>query len=391
MEDCEGWWLSSCYRRSIQYNLHNTYQGLQRLVFVQLWFNGRGTGGSNQVPWVRFLTTAGIHFPLFLPCKNYTVCFFLTYTDTRTPPATSPQNPSAVVIAQRSVQRIKGKFSMLVTKSRRKLQSRKVDVDDVQTFLVTLYSSPNSKDGSDTVTVVVESARNLSEIFRAVSRYGLWDYLNYYLLQDMIEEFAHDDDELNRMMQQYQKDLTGHILTLQIQTYLDATHDELPLVSTNDSENSDDETIPAFPPEQKYKCFKKLTGKIKANVTDHTLKYIIDLWRSLTNQFALPRPAVILHNIAEGCIAITWLIPVNLVKHIIKMAQETANMFAEEQILRVTLEKRYIYPMETRLSSEPTLLETKPSRLQNEPCLLETETTALKRKVCCMHVGVCEK
>ena len=309
------------------------------------------------------------------------------HTDIRIPPSTSPQSPSAAVIAQRSVQRIKGKFSILVTKSSRRLQSRKVPVDDVQTFLVTLYSSPNTKDGSDTVTVVIESARNLGEIFRALSRYGLWDYLNYYLLQDMIEEFAHDDDELNGMMEQYQKDLTGHILTLKIQTYLDAIHDELPLVSTNDS---DGETIPSLPPEQKYKLFKKLTGKIKAKVTDHTLNYVIDLWRSLTSQFVLPRPAMILHNIAEGCIGITWLIPVNLVKHIMRMAQQTANMFAKEQILTMTLENQCIYPMDTELVSDPTLLETKPSRLQNKPHLLETETTALKRKVCCMHESVCE-
>ena len=334
--------------------------------------------------------TVGIHFLLILPHKNYRVCF-LTYADTTTSPTTSPQNPSAVVIAQRSVQKIKGKFSMLVTKSCRKLQSRKVDIDDVQTFLVTLYSSPNSKDGSDIVTVVVESARNLSEIFRTLSRYGLWDYLNYYLLQDMIEEFAHDDDELNGMMEGYQKDLTGHILTLQIQTYLDATRNELPLVSTNDNENSDDETIPALSPEQKYKLFKKLQGKVKVSVTDHTLNYVIDLWQSLTNQFTLPRPAMILHDIAEGCIDITWLIPANLVKHIMRMVQENANMFAEEQILRVILENQCIYPMKTVLSSEPTVLETEPSQLQKEPHLLETETTALKRKVCCMHVGVCEK
>ena len=282
-------------------------------------------------------------------------------------------------------------FNIGDKKLHKAIQSRRVRVDDVQTFLVTLYSSPNSKDGSDTVTVVVESARNLSEIFRALSRYGLWDYLNYYLLQDMIEGFAHDDNELNGMMEQYQKDLTGHILTLKIQTYLDATHDELPLVSTNDSENSDDETIPALPPEQKYKLFKKLRGKIKANVTDHTLNYVVDLWHSLANQFALPQPAMILHDIAEGCIGITWLIPANLVKHIMRMAQETANMFAEEQILTVTLENQCIYPMDTELASDPTLLETEPSRLQNKPRLLETETTALKRKVCCMHERVCER
>ena len=86
-----------------------------------------------------------------------------------------------------------------------------------------MYSSHDSKDGSDTVTTVVECAKNLDEIFRALSKHGLWDYLNYYLLQNIIEEFAGDDDELNGMMEQYQEALTGYILTLWIQTYLEAT------------------------------------------------------------------------------------------------------------------------------------------------------------------------
>ena len=108
---------------------------------------------------------------------------------------------------------------------------------------------------------------------------------------------------------------------------------------------------------------------------------------------------MILHNIAEGCIGITWLIPANLVTHITRMARETANMFAEEQILMVMLEKQCIYPMETELASEPRPLETEPfllqtkprplesesSSLQSEPRPLESETIALKRKVCCLE------
>ena len=337
-------------------------------------------------------------------------------TCTATPPPTSPRSPITVAVAKRNVQMIKGKFSILVTKSRRKLQSRKINVDDVQMFLITLYSSPDSKDGSDTVTAVVECARSLDEIFRALSKHRLWDYINYYLLQSIIEQFADDDDELKQMMEQYQKDLTGHVLTLRIQTYLDATHFEYPIAMSDSEISADEEIITSLPPQQKHEFFKKLTTKYKVNVTDHTLSYIIDLWRSLANQLALPRPAMILHDIAEGSIGITWLIPANLVKHITQMAQETTNMFAEENVLSVTLEERSIYPLETELVSEPTLLETEPSLLQSEPrpleteatapkrkvCYmepsllqskprpLETETTAPKRKVCCMHVGVCE-
>ena len=303
---------------------------------------------------------------------------FLTCIATGTPPPTSPQNPITVAVAKRNIQMIKGKFSTLVTKSRRKLQSRKIDVDDVQMFLITLYSSPESEDGSDTVTTVVESARSLDEIFRVLSKHRLWDYINYYLLQSIIEEFADDDDELNGMMEQYQEDLTGYILTLRIQTYLEAQRS----IATSDSDNSTaaDEKVATLPP---HKLFKKLTVKCNVNVTNHTLGYVNDLWRSLAKQFALPQPAMILHDIAEGCIGITWLIPANLVEHVTQMARETTNMFAEENVLRVMLDEQCIYSMET----EPPLPETKPPLQEIEPPGMESE----KRKVCCMHVGVCEE
>ena len=284
--------------------------------------------------------------------------FCSTCVDTRTPSATTAKNQSAelVAIAARNNRKIEAKFSKLVMKSRKRLQSKEVNVEDVQDFLIIMYSSPNSRDGSDTVTTVLESAESLDEIFRALSKYKVWDYLNYYLLQSINEEFASDDDELNGMMEQYQRDLTGHVLTQKIQTYLDAN--KYP-VATSDSESSADENITSLPPKQKHKLYKKLSVEVKAKITDHSVKYVYDLWQSLANQFALPRPAMILHSIAEGCICIMWLIPANLVTHITRMAQETANMFAKLHILKVMLEEHCIYPMETELETEPCPPETK--------------------------------
>ena len=89
-----------------------------------------------------------------------------------------------------------------------------------------------------------------------------------------------------------------------------------------------------------------------------------ELWRSLANQFLLPQLAFVLKKIAKGCIGITWLIPVNLVKHITRMAQETSSEFAKNYILKVTLEEQCIYPMST------------------EPTIQETEAVAVKTKVC---------
>ena len=301
-----------------------------------------------------------------LSCSR--VCF-ISLTDTGIPPASSPQNSSTVTvaIAKRNIQKIQAKFAMLVTKSCKRLQSRKVEIEDMKTFLVTVYSTPESTDGNETVTTVIESAKTLDETFRALSKYKLWDYLNYYLLQSIIEEFASDDDELNGMMKQYQKDLTGFFLAVQIQVYLDATQYKHP-IPASDSDNSDDEIAASLPQKQKNKLFKKLTVKAEGNVTEYTLNYVIDLWQSLTHQFALPQLAMILHNIAKGCIGITWLIPANLDIHITEMTRRTAKMFSRKHVISVLMEDQYIYPM-------------------SESTSLESETAAPMRKV--SYVGIC--
>ena len=203
-----------------------------------------------------------------------------------------------IAIARYNNRKIKGKFSMLVTKSRTRLQSREISIEDVQTFLVMMYSTPNSRDGSDMVTTVVASARSLNEIFHALSKHKLWDYLNYYLLQAIIEEFASDDKELNDMMKQYQEDLTGHILTLKIQTYLETTSNKHP-VAMSESDNLAD--LKSLPPQQKLKLFKRLSVMVDANITEASLRYVYDLWRSLAVQFELPQLSVILYDIAQVC------------------------------------------------------------------------------------------
>ena len=149
------------------------------------------------------------------------------------------------------------------------------------------------------ITTVVESANTLDKIFRALSEYGFWDYLNYYLLQEIIEEFASDDAELNDMMEQYPNDLTGYVLTMYIQGYLDATHFQHP-IAASESETFGNADVLALPPEQKHKLYKKLSVICDANVNDHIIKYVIDLWQSLRKQFELPPLEMILHEIAEG-------------------------------------------------------------------------------------------
>ena len=135
-----------------------------------------------------------------------------------------------------------------------------------------MCSSCNSRDGSETVATNIESAKDLDKIFRVLSKNGFWDYRKYYPLQNIIEQFASDDVELKKMMEEYQKDLSGHTLALGIQKCmcLDAT-DCVQIIS-------------------------KFT--LPADVTYHSLNYVKNLWRSLENEFSLPKLEEFLHDSA---------------------------------------------------------------------------------------------
>ena len=288
--------------------------------------------------------------------KGFCLFNFLSCTDTETPLVTSRLNPPsvAVAVAKCNIQNIARKFAVLTIKSCKSLQERGVDIEDVQMFLITVYSSPpNSKDASGTVTTVLESAKNLKQIFCALSKYRLWDYLNYYLLQNIVEAFVSDDDELKGMITEYQKDLTGHVLTQKIETYLDAT---------SDSEDSADDVSTASTPS----LFRKLTFKCEANITEHSLSYIDDLRQSISQQFAIPPTALMIQKIAKGCICITYQIPTNLGKHVTSRAKSSTSMFAKECIMEVMLEGQHIYTEPHLQAVERELKDLKKKKIEVE-------------------------
>ena len=48
----------------------------------------------------------------------------------------------------------------------------------------------------------------------------IWDYIKYYPLQSITEEFASSDFQLRVTMEQYKHDLSGHNLALRIKKYM---------------------------------------------------------------------------------------------------------------------------------------------------------------------------
>ena len=60
------------------------------------------------------------------------------------------------------------------------------------------------------------------------------------------------------------------------------------------------------------KLLDELSVKVKANVTEKTMKYVSELWDSLAYRVKLPVTALLFQKVAKGCVQITWLLPFHL-------------------------------------------------------------------------------
>ena len=204
-----------------------------------------------------------------------------------------------------------------------KLDSKEITSNRFRLFLGSLYSCEGKMNGNQFVRKLLKPSANISEMFEMLTVEGVWDFMNYYLLESIIEEYG--DDRTKEMMEQYKRDLTGYMLVTKIKDHLDAV----------DLEHS---TIP------QEELFSLLTTKTDGvNITNHALKYVKDLWESLRKQFSLPKHILVLYKIGDGCLEITWCIPSELAAYVVRKAQESEHYFKEQQFKYMAVDGVHVY------------------------------------------------
>lgn len=85
-------------------------------------------------------------------------------------------------------------------------------------------------DGKEFVGNILKATTNLNDILVAIATHQLWDYMNYDLLEFIIDKFASDDEKLTQMLDRYKQDLTGFMLATKIEHYLAVIDSEPPTV-----------------------------------------------------------------------------------------------------------------------------------------------------------------
>ena len=211
------------------------------------------------------------------------------------------------------------------------LQGKNIDMSIFRVFLAALYlPGEDSNDAREInpsrfIVEVLGTAHSLSEIFELLMIQGLLSYNNFYILRSIINHYASDDTEIKKKLSEYEEALAGYVLVTKLKDYLDA--------DLQQGEQSKPDP----------KLLDELSVKVKANVTEKTMKYVSELWDSLAYRVKLPVTALPFQKVAKGCVEITWLLPFHLTHFATRRLQESTDYFQEQNIIRVTIADKCVY------------------------------------------------
>jgi hypothetical protein len=230
---------------------------------------------------------------------------------------------------QSNIEEIKGRFSVLVTSVRYALEANNVQIDDVYQTL------------TDILDLGIDNSiprTNLAEIFTAVSNKKLWDYKHHSPVERLVN---HCLCGLNiSEVKKYKEHLSGFYVATKLIDFIQI------------SDLDDDTEMESNEISLRNYDYKSLKVKLKLKnrrISELSLKYVQDLWKSFADEFELPSLTAILDKVLKGCLQISWLIPPREAEKIATSAPTSTPFFHSLDVIYISLDGHIIYSVKQEL------------------------------------------
>ena len=233
----------------------------------------------------------------------------------------------AAVFAHENRQAIIDRFADFQTNVCSKLLKSGVDTEEFRLYVINQF--PPGK-------CIPPPPANLTEVFKAITYHGLWDYFHYSPLVRIAKKFGAGDADIEGWVQTYKKDVKAYSVVAKLEDYVEADLDV---------------TDPPAAKRAKYDPDYFTPVEWKTEFIDHSLQYLTEVWELFSSHYLMPDspPTALLHRIYEGCFSVTWLVPSGLIPQLIKKTKTDGTFFLQHRILRVTVRDECIYEEENTL------------------------------------------
>ena len=245
------------------------------------------------------------------------------------PTADSHQEKSSknVHFADENRKAINNKFANLLTNVQQKMSKMSIDIKEFLLFVIALFPPGEC---------IPPSPTNLSNVFEAITRNGLWNYFHYSPLVRIVERFCANDPEMKAWIKNYKKDLKAYTIVASIEDFIESDLDTGP--SREDSAKYD----------PRYNC----PVEWKTDFVDHSLQHLANVWGIFSVNYLLPDspPTALLDRVRKGCVCVTWLVPSYLIQQLVARAKMDTEFFRKFHILKMTVRGKTVYEETTDVS-----------------------------------------
>ena len=221
------------------------------------------------------------------------------------------------------------KFAEFQTRVCDKLVKNGVDTEQVLLFVTNQFPPGDC---------IPPSPASLMEVFKAITKHGLWNYFHCSPLMRIAKRFGGNDLEMKDWVQTYKQDLKAYSLVTKVEKYIETDLDN------------------AGPPSAKrvrYDTRYYTPVEWKTEFVDHSLQYLAEVWESFSYHYLVPDspPTALLDRVRRGCFSVTWLVPTGLIPQLIKGVKIDTEFFQQYRILKVTVGDECIYEKGTEEST----------------------------------------
>ena len=228
---------------------------------------------------------------------------------------TTEDSPVHVCVSKSSCQKLPSENSMrlqfgrLVTKTRDSVEERTPVVKFAGSILALGAYEPAPKDRDrsllDEHREEIKHAKSISEVFITLTPY--WNYLNYELLEYIIELYGTSDD--NERLKSYNEELCKFC------------EHRLSEFLSSESCSSNGNAL----------CSKQESFSVKLNVREGvTCKELLQIRRRIAEIFCVKRAALIIDHMDAGYVQLTFLIPKFIAKEIFPLSKDKTSALSKE-------------------------------------------------------------
>ena len=228
-------------------------------------------------------------------------------------------------------------FQSVQSSAAKKINVASIDLTKLVHFLISLYprnSIPNP------MAEEMEAAPDTQSLFGILTRHGMWSYVNYHLLEGIMNEYMSHDDEQHKQMKCYIAELEQFARATPILEYIAICQ-----IFTAVPKPKQESLVPVDTHSPDPELFSCLTTKVELTTQLDKISHVLALQSHLMKHFSLPHPTLLMGSIRSGSVVINWHFPMTEIKRISSTAASMASsdFFKEHSILQVTVGDQLVY------------------------------------------------